>query len=67
MSCLINTETPGGEVNYAMTGLHPGQFRELASRKRNKAALKLKTNPTRNRQEDAGQTTDAWFQDDRQS
>ena len=33
MSCLINTETPGGEVNYAMTGLHPGQFRELASEK----------------------------------
>ena len=33
MSCLINTKTPGGEVNYMMTRLYPGhelpQFQEL--------------------------------------
>ena len=37
MSCLIDTETPGGEVNYMMTRLNPGhelpQFRERATEK----------------------------------
>ena len=38
MSCLINTKTPGGKVNYLMTRLCPGhelpQFQELTTKKR---------------------------------
>ena len=37
VSCLTDTETPSGEVNYMMTRLYPGyelpQFQELASEK----------------------------------
>ena len=37
MSCLIDTRTPGGEVNYMMTRLDPGQelpqFQELTAKK----------------------------------
>ena len=39
MSCLIDTETPGGEANCTMTGLYPGQFRKLASEKREQMDL----------------------------
>ena len=51
MSCLTDTETLGGKVNYIMTRLYPGhelpQFRELASEKwpqrnGNKLTLELK-------------------------
>ena len=37
MSCLIDTKTPGGEVNCMMTRLYRGhelpQFQELATKK----------------------------------
>ena len=37
VSCLIDTKTPGGEVNYMMTRLYPGlelpQFQELTTKK----------------------------------
>ena len=37
LSCLIDTKTPGGEINYTMTRLYPGleppQFRELTAKK----------------------------------
>ena len=50
MSCLIDTETPGGEINYMMTRLYLGlelpQFRELTAKKWNKWTLELKMNCT---------------------
>ena len=46
MSCLIDTKTPGGEVNYMVTRLYPGrelpQFPVLATKKREKWTLELK-------------------------
>ena len=37
VSCLIDTETPGGEADYMMPRLYPGhelpQFRELTTKK----------------------------------
>ena len=37
MSCLIDTKTPGGEINYMMIRLYPGhelpQFQDLTAKK----------------------------------
>ena len=50
VSCLTDTESPGGEVNSMMTRLYPWpklpQFREVSQRNRNKLSLELKINRT---------------------
>ena len=71
MSRLIDTKTPGEEVNGMMTRLYPGhklpQFPELASEEWTQTTLELKTNCTYNNQDDAGQTTDDQSEADYQS
>ena len=47
MSCLIDTETPGGEVNYRMTRLYPRHnSKKWPQRNGNKQTLELKINCT---------------------
>ena len=59
MSCLTDTKTPRGEVNYLTTRLYPGhelpQCGELAANK---------WEQMENSQDDAGQTTDDQFEHD---
>ena len=68
MSCLIDTETPGGEVRYMVTRLYPGhelpQSEKWPQRNGNKWTLELKINCIENNQDGAGQTIDNQFEDD---
>ena len=68
MSCLTDTKTAGGEVNYMITRLYPGQellqVRELITKQWEQMTLELKINCAQNNEDDADQTTNDQSEDD---
>ena len=68
MSCLKDTKTPGGEVNYMMTRLDPGQelpqFRGLTAKTCEHTDPRTEDSLYLRQPNDAGQTTADQSEDD---